>query len=62
MCDYSCCFVEKAIGDCKLEETKEELRKTEKELLLVKKKAAREKETLKKGKNHGAKPAKRVHV
>ena len=62
MCDQSCCFVEKAIGDCKLEETKEELRKTKKELLLVKKKAAREKEKFKKGKNHGAKPAKRIHV
>ena len=51
MCDHSCCFVEKAIGDCKLEETKEEVRKTKEELLLAKKKAAREKRepTFKKG-------------
>ena len=63
MCDHSCCFVEKrkkAIGDCKLEETKEEVRKTKEELLLAKKKATREKRepTFKKGKNYGYKPGK----
>ena len=64
MCDHSCCFVEKAIGDCKLEETKEEVRKTKEELLLAKKKAAREKRgpTFKKGKNYGYKPGKLIHV
>lgn len=32
LCDHSCCFVEKTVADCKLEGTKEELRKTKEEL------------------------------
>lgn len=54
LCDHSCYFVEKAVGGCKLGETKEERGKTKEELLLKKEKAARGKRTSRIGKNYGA--------